>query len=443
MKIFLLLFFFFYYVILEIFALDNGNKYKVLTITIKKENERQNHTMDEQTEQRSLAKTSIKRQAEDEGESFDDKFVKKLAANLIRQDLRNTLHVQKAVSNLGAKRSPMGSLLVNSDIPDQFIQQPVSTVGEKRSSRYEKLMLPTPQRAAKRRKTNNMSRFSNNTDGILNVLNSVRSMDNELVDKGISSLADPTGAYDEKANAMRKLLQPETDSKNQNDAKDKSFIVVLPDTEGGKPKEYLIKDSLSSSKQKKSTLNSTLHQDASRKDTKPIPPQGTHNLVTNQTKVKNAPSDQTPLTLADTNVPVPIDYHYQSHQNITAKPQNANASSSNSNHITSATTNSSSFQKTISSSPLNDTKQQQHREKNSTTVAPQILPQGEINHNNSSNSTVRKIDQQPSNLNSQLILKQSKERVMSYMKTLKNAKQQTHLLKPMDYVLDKKQMLFH
>jgi len=443
MKIFLLLFFFFYCVILEIFALDNGNKYKVLTITIKKENERQNHTIDEQTEQRSLPKTSIKRQAEDEGESFDDKFVKKLAANLIRQDLRNTLHVQKAVSNLGAKRSPMGSLLVNSDIPDQFIQQPVSTVGEKRSSGYEKLMLPTPHRAAKRRKTNNMSRFSNNTDGILNVLNSVRSMDNELVEKGISSLANPTGAYDEKANAMRKLLQPETDSKNQNDAKDKSFIVVLPDTEGGKPKEYLIKDSLSSSKQKKSILNSTLHQDASRKDTKPIPPQDAHNLATNQTKVKNAPSDQTSLTLADTNVPLPIDYHYQSHQNVTAKQQTANASSFNSNHITSATTNSSSFQTTISSSPLNDTNKQQHREENSTALAPQVLPQGEVNHNNSSNSTVRKIDQQPSNLNSQQILKQSKERVMSYMKTLKNAKQQTHLLKPMDYILDKKQMLFH
>ena len=134
---------------------------------------------------------------------------------MIRQDLNHTLHIQKAVSSIGAKRSPIGKLLVKSYTPDQFIQEPVTAIGEKRSSGYEKLMLPTPHKASKRRKTNNTLKFANNTDGILNVLNSVRSMDNELVDKGISSLANPTETYDEKANAMRKLLQPEIDEKNQ------------------------------------------------------------------------------------------------------------------------------------------------------------------------------------------------------------------------------------
>ena len=85
---------------------------------------------------------------------------------------------------------------------------------------------------------------------------------------------------------------------------------------------------------------------------------------------------------------------------------------------------------------------EQHQNEGNSTALPQS-PSQQVNQNITSNSNT-KIDQQPSTLNSQqIILKQNKERVLNYMKTLKNAKQQTHLLKPMDYIFDKKQMLLH
>ena len=148
--------------------------------------------------------------------------------------------------------------------------------------------------------------------------------------------------------------------------------------------------------------------------------------------------------MADAGLPVPIDHHYQSLHNITAKPQVVNANNSTSNPINSTITNNLLSQKNISSLPRNATNvvREQHQNGGNSTALPQSLSQQVIQNITSNSNT--KIDQRPSTLNSQqIILKQNKERILNYMKTLKNAKQQTHLLMPMDYIFDKKQMLLH